>query len=741
MFTHLNKCLIVTQIGYPFGGGEEFLLQTTQYMSQEHNIQTMWIQFVTPDLVPYPNFDVIKKPHCVIIHINKPMTQDIIEDFIFLYKPNFIHTQGGMYSTIKAAASTFGIPILLGHHFWTNCVELDPHTFNMNITNHTLNHRCIIDNDINVHHYVPSEFVKTVIETVPSDHPLPPLHIMYASSSKDHTHTHVNVTNNKYILQVNIHHLKGGEILKHLIGNTPYQYIAIQTEPGSEQLDNEIKTLCESSRSQYYTRMDSLKDIYSKTKVCIIPSLVDETFCRVGLECAYNGIPVITSGQGNIRYLLGDAAIYCDVKNNDEWTKEVKRLCSNSKLLSEYSNRIKERSKQFGEPVVRNQLSSIFEKINSDHPNQRVVFLGPFCDQGLGIQIRHYVRCLQQDNTLTPYVYSYQSYFGDCQKEMQMTQSEWDMGDIGEVYYDSNIREDVDPDDVLRFIRKHRIGKCIIPEACWGNVFRIAAHLRANLVKCIVIPNVETVRNDELHLHSHFNQIFCNNKLCYTKFKERGFSNLTYIGFTIPRPLNFQKPQPNDEFTFVCIGGMNAFTRKMVHKVCEAYVSGIINVSTPSRLIVTIQGNSNPELIKPYIGHPSIVVIDKAMSHQNILGLVLNSDVCIQVSGREGLGLGFYEALSCSTPVLTLNTQPHNEVIKHNVNGWHVNCTYSDLPDNSDGIIQNADFTVQDLAKRINQILTYKIKTISKDNVFKSYDEMYPVDKFCKTFVSEINKT
>ena len=51
------------------------------------------------------------------------------------------------------------------------------------------------------------------------------------------------------------------------------------------------------------------------------PSIVDETFCRTVNEAMMNNIPIITSGQGNLKYLVENGA---DVNKNDIIDKAVK---------------------------------------------------------------------------------------------------------------------------------------------------------------------------------------------------------------------------------------------------------------------------------------------------------------------------------------------------------------------------------------------------------------------------------
>ena len=56
--------------------------------------------------------------------------------------------------------------------------------------------------------------------------------------------------------------------------------------------------------------------IYKKTRIFLDPSLCDETFCRTVNESMMNGIPVITTGAGNIKYLVGKAGYVISIRTN-----------------------------------------------------------------------------------------------------------------------------------------------------------------------------------------------------------------------------------------------------------------------------------------------------------------------------------------------------------------------------------------------------------------------------------------
>ena len=73
-------------------------------------------------------------------------------------------------------------------------------------------------------------------------------------------------------------------------------------------------------------------------------------------------------------------------------------------------------------------------------------------------------------------------------------------------------------------------------------------------------------------------------------------------------------------------------------------------------------------------------------------------DVSIQIPTHEGIGIGFYESTSLGVPVITLNREPHNEVVTSDFTGWLLPATPFELPDNSHGVVNAGKLEVDSLA-------------------------------------------
>lgn len=157
---------------------------------------------------------------------------------------------------------------------------------------------------------------------------------------------------------------------------------------------------------------------------------------------------------------------------------------------------------------------------------------------------------------------------------------------------------------------------------------------------------------------------------------------------------------------------------------------------TDFTLNIFIQGNLDESKLniqnKPFLnlkmGH---------LSYTEILNLYNNNHISIQISKHEGLGLGFYESCFMSTPVLTLNAQPHNEIIHHKKNGWLLSCKVEkdDKPENPYTIIGQTQIEIPKLVIEIRDILEDKtdINRIIR-NTKQFTDNIYAMDTFKKNF-------
>jgi glycosyltransferase involved in cell wall biosynthesis len=751
--------LILSYWGYPFGGGEEYLYQTAIW-GIKNQMRIYWISFSNPDNKIFDDFSVQNIEGFFIIKIPGGFSKNKLYSWIKLINPDAIHHQGHYRKQFYDVAAELRIPFITGIHFWSGIILLgDPGNKNIleNIALHRIDPEylelygsqyCIF--------YSVSKFVTECIEKLTDKIPR---YLAYAGSLTEKCLVPDNPDNNaiknRYVTVINIHALKGGELILYLLEkliNIPF--MIIRTEYQSDDLDKKIKDVVfQRNRSGhaecvFSERVSEIKQVFARTKIFLAPSIVDETFCRTVNEAMMNRIPVITSGNGNLRYLVEGAGVIIDTENKQEWADKITELYDNEQELKKIIDRTILKYSEYSENICEQMFLDILHDVVKTSKMNNIMIIAPWCDQGLGIQSRNYFNILKS-NGYNVHIFSINPYGVKSTIELQKNPNEWI---VDKIYYSKNDREHVQDTELLQFIRLYGIGKCIIPETCWFRIFEIAKLMRDNDVKCYAIPNIEIVRKDEIAKHKYFYKILANNRLCENIFRQHLITNVTYTGYGILDPealgpaqdpgLFFRQKNIGDKIKFLFIGGMNAFSRKHILEICEGFRMAY-DENCSIQLTCTIQKTNalevnDVEMLLQYTDHPAITFIRNHLTYQEIIDLYHHHHISIQVSKHEGLGLGFYEALATGTPVISLNCPPHNEIIIDQVNGWLIDCQMQEMTDNPDSFIKSAYFDPLALKEKILAIIDSNIPVLI-EKLHADYNARLSGDVFVKKFLMALD--
>jgi glycosyltransferase involved in cell wall biosynthesis len=76
---------------------------------------------------------------------------------------------------------------------------------------------------------------------------------------------------------------------------------------------------------EYMENSPDMKKAYAKTRILLMPS-VYESYGRTAVEAMASGIPVIASPTPGLKECLGDAGIFADPLNAEEWVERIKEL-------------------------------------------------------------------------------------------------------------------------------------------------------------------------------------------------------------------------------------------------------------------------------------------------------------------------------------------------------------------------------------------------------------------------------
>jgi len=712
--------LIITLISYPCGSREMFLLQTMKW-SYDIGYKCIWVSFLDKNRKNYSNTNIIFLEYGKLYNISDGYNIDILKDIIIKINPDVVHTHGENSTDIAKILNNFKIPVIVGYHFWNGLIKLNGKKCNVkileNLKLHRIDNRYLELSKIGVTQYVVSEFMNKVLQNF--NYPIIS-NIIYPISDENIYYTDYN-PDAKYITIINVSELKGGYLINELVEKINLPFCVIDSEPMSSiELRNNLKKNVEKN-GLYLEYTDNIKEIYAKTRILLIPTLVDETFCRVSYESCINGIPLLTTGNGFIKSMIKINELIIDDKDIDSWINKINELYHNKDKRIEISTKLKSDIKFINPSNEINKFCQLLT-ISYKSPKNNIMILTPWCDQGLGIQSRLYSKLLLSLN-YNVYIFAYLPYSCiDKESNMQCNPDEWKC--YTDIYYSFNYREHITNTEIRQFVYKYKIGLCLIPETCFFRIFEIAELLKNLYVKCYAIPNVEVVRKSEISKHHIFYKLLAPTYTLIDNLKKYDNFNIFYIGHgAIDNSIIKSISSNNPIIKFIHISGLNAIVRKQTFKIIEAF-NFLSSLNLNISLTIIIEGNI-PYDIYHKCNSNNIILIDKHLTHKDIIHYYQTHHISIQVSSHEGLGLGFYESISCSTPVISLNTPPHNEVIIPNKTGWLLNCTYKPLTDNNEAIVYGAHFEISDLS----DIIIYLSKNIdivnsmiiSTNNMYKSF--------------------
>lgn len=719
-----KRILSLVEWGYPpFGGGENWMLNFNKIL-YKNNYDNFLICFSDPFKNEY--FDCIKKIDLKYVQIIQ-MPKDIllIIKIIKLINPDIINHQGVNREYFMKISNILEIPFLTGFCFWNNIIKFNMNDINVNMINNnnlteTDEFEIILDNSYN---YVSSDFVNDIVDKIYNKK----LEVIETISLKDEYYIENKNEEFKqeYVTLINCHYNKGGFLVENLCkilnSNIPLLFVYTENDPNIpfskiEEWINERNKI--NNVNILINGKVDIKEIYKKTRILLVPSICDETFCRVAYEGMMNNIPIISRQNGNLKYLLKDYAIFLDTIDNNIWMNEIQSLYFDKTRLDSFKNKSNYiLSQDIIEKKIINKIKSIKES-KYKLKNNNIGMIVPWADQGLGIQARDYYISLKELG-YNPHIFSFKPYHATHENILlQTNREEWNYKNI---HYSSNYREDITYDEIFDFVYKYNIKTMIIIEASFLGIFKIALFLKLLKINIHLIVNIECIRLNELQYHNIFDKILTNNydsnEIIKGIFPDKSY----YLGFHLNYPY-FQKLEKkekriSDKIKFCCFGGLNSISRKNIDKIIKSFYSIYYDTNNEENKIneenyyknnwilnVYIQGVEVPDIIKKY-KCPNIIYNVNNLSYRTIIDKYYENDISIHLGSHEGLGLGFYESLYTGTPIITINWTPNNEIVYNNINGWIVDCEYAILNDNSEGIIHRGILDENILKNNIINIL------------------------------------
>src|SRR3989344_1147719 len=127
----------------------------------------------------------------------------------------------------------------------------------------------------------------------------------------------------------------------------------------------EVQKLCQDDKNIFlpgFVPTEELVTIYNLATVFIMPSLY-EGFGLPILEAMQSGCPVITSKEGSIPEVAGDAAYFVDCYNVDDIAEGISMVFSNEKVRKELSKKGIENAKKFSWRETVQKTHKIYERV------------------------------------------------------------------------------------------------------------------------------------------------------------------------------------------------------------------------------------------------------------------------------------------------------------------------------------------------------------------------------------------
>lgn len=742
-----KRILSLVEWGYPpFGGGENWLLNFNKIL-HKNGYENYLICFSDPFKNEYfENIKNIELEYVTVIQMPKNLFEII--KIIKIIQPDIINHQGSHRELFMKISNLFEIPFLTGFCFWNNIIQFNADNINVDMIN---NDNLIKTDEFisilnNCYTYSSSYFVNDIINKL---YNIKLDVIETISLNEEYTiKNYLNPIRNTVTL-INCHYNKGGYLVEYLCNNLdksiPLQFIYTENDP--KLTYSEVKKLIDKRNKKNNINIlingkIDIREIYSKTKILLIPSICDETFCRVAYEGMMNNIPIISTKCGNLKYLLKDYAIYIESDNKKDWLDKIEELYNDPDCNTYFNNKNIELSETLIENKIIDKINSITEskyKLNINN----VGLIIPWADQGLGIQSRDYYISLKKLG-YNPYVLSFKPYHATHENiYLQTDKDEWNYKNI---FYSNNYREDLELNEIMDFVYKNNIKSIIIIEATFLNIFKIALFLKLLKINIYLVVNIECIRLIELKYHNIFDKIFTNNQDSYNIMKQIFPCKTFMLNFHLNHPY-FQKNEKKTiknikKIKFCCFGGLNSLSRKNIDKIIETFYLIYQNGTYLNwELNIYIQGVEIPDIIKKY-SCPNIIYNINNLSYLSIIEKYYDNNILIHLGSHEGLGLGFYEALYTGTPILTLNWTPNNEIIQNNINGWTIDCSFIEQNDNDSSLIHMGIIDINILKNKIIEILTDKDNTIKIiNNTIQTRQILFDKNKniFEKNLIEYIN--
>ena len=722
-----RKSLIVSQWGYPFGGAEAFF-EETALLLYELGFSVEWATFEIPGKGSFPENKIVSKAFYTEYQFSDTPDKFILTQIVKELAPQILLSHGPMNNTLAQISEELEVILIEGFHFWTGLISLYNSSnldIRENIQEHALSNRVSSIRKHGSSKYLVSEYMKEIylsLGGVEEFKVIQPLSgILFSSKYKSKFQG--------FVTQLDVSIGKGGHIFCDLVEDLGDRipFLAVLRDTTEKEVKERLRTLSLKFDKLVIVQYSELLLILEKTTLLIVPSLVDETYSRATFEAVAFGIPVLTSANGNLKWILeGIGAI--SEEESIKWARSISLIYDDSSTAQSLWTRQLEviRSKSEG-----NILELILDAINT-FKIERVGIFSVNAPQGLGTLAKVLSNELQSSGFNT-YIFAFCPYNTNLIRSDYWSDLKFFAPD--QVHISSFTRENVPISEILEFVDKNCLDVLIFPEMCWIENWTRVFDLKQlrPILRMVTVPMLETVIRNEVQFMNNFDLSLFPTKQSQSVLEELKVKNGYFVGFTSPLEEMFDQNISKielgfseEKIRFLHIAGHSPTVRKNTLTIIKEF---LIALEKRNDISLTISLQVVPQEIVLLNLPPEIEIITRVLTDSDIAELYKSHDVSIQIPTHEGIGIGFYESISLGTPVVTVNREPHNEVICLGFSGWLLPATPFELPDNSQGIVDAGKLEVDSLANFLINLSSQEVIEI-KSQTRKFYQVNFSSIKF-----------
>jgi glycosyltransferase involved in cell wall biosynthesis len=691
-----RKCLIVSDWGFPFGGAEAFFEETALLLF-ELGFEVEWAIFQIPGEGSFRQNKIVSKDFYTEYQFSDYPDKFILTQIVKKQAPQILFSHGPMNSFLAEISEELEVIFIEGFHFWTGLVTLN-NSSNMdileNIQKHTLSNRVNSIRKQGSRRYLVSEFMKEVYLALGGDEEFEVIQPLTGTTFSERCKS----KSRGFVSQLDVSVGKGGHIFCDLVEKLGDRvpFLAVVRDTTENEVKDRLNYLAIRFDNLVLVHYSELSSILEKTMLVIVPSLVDETYSRITFEAVAFGIPVFTSANGNLERILDGVGAIPEMESI-EWARNISHIYDDPSAAQSLWKR---QSEIISAKSERNILRIILDAIDN-FKIERVGVFSVNAPQGLGTLAKVLSNEFQSSGFNT-YIFAFCPYnknliISDYWSDLKFFASD-------QIYISSFTRENVPISEILEFVDKNCLDVFIFPEMCWiENWMRLIElhQLRPNL-RIVTIPMLETVIRNEVQFMNQFDLTLFPTKQSQSVLEKLEVTNGYFVGFTSPLEeifdQNFSEIElsvSEEKIGFLHIAGHSPNVRKNTLTIIREFSRAL---EKRKDITLTLSLQVIPQEIAALTLATEVKIIKRALSDLDIAELYKSHDVSIQIPTHEGIGIGFYESTSLGVPVITLNREPHNEIITSDFTGWLLPATPFELPDNSQGVVNAGKLEFDSLA-------------------------------------------